>query len=299
MAKFFRREGQASGEPMPDPRCRRALVTGGSSGIGKAIAAALVRRGVSVAIAARDGARLARARAEIAAVAAAGAAVHAVEMDVADGTQAARGVRDAEDALGGIDLLVNNAGIPCAKRFDDITDEEFERVMAVNFFGVVHVTRAALPALRAHPGGHVAIVSSLAGLIAVYGYTAYAASKFALTGFAEALRQELRSAGVGVSVLYPPDVDTPQLAEENRTKPAETRAVAGNARVMTPEAVAESLLAGIARGRFRIIPGAEGRAADVAARLAPGLVRWIVDRQLSRVRKGPPGAGLDLRPPRR
>jgi len=131
------------------------------------------------------------------------------------------------------------------------------------------------------------VVSSLAGLISIYGYTAYGASKFALTGFAEALRQEVRRDGIGVSVLYPPDVDTPQLAEENLTKPAETRAVAGNTRILAPEAVAESLLAGIARGRFRIIPGAEGRVADLAARLAPGLVRWIVDRQLSRAEKAP------------
>ena len=272
---------------MRDFRGRRALVTGGSSGIGKAVASALARRGAHVAIAARNPARLAAAQAEIASAATGGAVVHAVAMDVAARSQAAEGVRAAQAALGGLDLLVANAGIPCAKRFEDITDAELERVMAVNFFGVVHVVRAALPALRERRDGHVAVVSSLAGLISIYGYTAYGASKFALTGFAEALRQEVRRDGIGVSVLYPPDVDTPQLAEENLTKPAETRAVAGNTRILAPEAVAESLLAGIARGRFRIIPGAEGRVADLAARLAPGLVRWIVDRQLSRAEKAP------------
>jgi len=273
---------------MRDFRGRRALVTGGSSGIGKAVATALVRRGARVAIAARDAARLATAQAEIASAAASGgAAVAAVEMDVADPEQAASGVRNVQRALGGLDLLVNNAGIPCAKRFEDISDAEFERVMAVNFFGAVHVTRATLPDLKAQRGGHVAFVSSLAGLIAIYGYTAYAPSKFALTGFAEALRQEVLPFGIGVSVLYPPDVDTPQLAEENRTKPAETRAVAGNTRTMDADAVAESLLAGIARGRLRIIPGVEGRFADLAARHAPGLVRWVVDRQLSRFQSAP------------
>jgi 3-dehydrosphinganine reductase len=265
-------------------RGRRALVTGGSSGIGKAVAAALARRGASVAIAARDPARLAAAEREISAAATGGAAVHAVPMDVADAASTARGTQQAIDALGGLDLLVANAGIPCAKRFEDIPDAEFERVMAVNFFGVVHATRAALPALKAQRSGHVAIVSSLAGLIAIYGYTAYSPSKFALTGFAEALRQELVPFGIGVSVLYPPDVDTPQLAEENRTKPPETRAIAGNARMMMADTVAEALLRGVASGRFRIIPGLEGRAADLASRLAPGLVRWIVDRQLTRAR---------------
>jgi 3-dehydrosphinganine reductase len=269
---------------MRDFRGRRALVTGGSSGIGKAIATALVRRGASVAIVARDAARLEAARAEIAADATGGAAVHAVSMDVADAEVAARGMHEAIDALGGLDLLVANAGIPCAKRFEDVSDAEFERVMAVNFFGVVHATRAALPVLKAQRSGHVVIVSSLAGLIAIYGYTAYAPSKFALTGFAEALRQEVRPFGIDVSVLYPPDVDTPQLAEENRTKPAETRAIAGNARMMTADAVAEILLKGVARRRFRIVPGLEGRLADLAARLAPGLVRAIVDRQLARAR---------------
>ena len=268
-------------------RGRRALVTGGSSGIGKAVATALVRRGARVAIAARDAARLAAAQVEIASAAASDGAVTAVEMDVADPVRAADGVRAAQRALGGLDLLVNNAGIPCAKRFEDISDAEFERVMAVNFFGAVHVTRAALPDLKAQRAGHVSFVSSLAGLIAIYGYTAYAPSKFALTGFAEALRQEVLPFGIDVSVLYPPDVDTPQLAEENRTKPAETRAVAGNTRTMDAGAVAESLLAGIARGRFRIIPGVEGRLADLAARHAPGLVRWVVDRQLSRFQSAP------------
>ena len=266
---------------------RRALVTGGSSGIGKAIATALARRGARVAIAARDGARLAAARAEISSSAFEGAIVHAIEMDVARREQVAAGVRAAQGALGGLDLLVNNAGIPCAKRFEEIGDTEFERVMAVNFFGAVHVTRAALPALKEQRAGHLAFVSSLAGLIAIYGYTAYSPSKFALTGFAEALRQEVRPFGISVSVLYPPDVDTPQLAEENRTKPAETRAVAGNTRTLAADAVAESLLAGIARGRFRIVPGAEGRLADLAARWAPGLVRRIVDRQLSRAQSAP------------
>ncbi len=100
--------------------------------------------------------------------------------------------------------------------------------------------------------------------------------------FTEVLRQELRGRGIAVSVLLPPDTDTPQLAEENREKPAATRALAGNVPVLAPEAVADALLEGLASGRAVIVPGWRARATLWAARLAPGLVRRIIDREIAR-----------------
>jgi 3-dehydrosphinganine reductase len=125
--------------------------------------------------------------------------------------------------------------------------------------------------------GAVCNVSSMAGVIGIYGYTAYAASKFAIIGFSQCLRAELWPHGVRVSVVCPPDTDTPQLEFENRYKPKETRAIAGNVKTMTAEAVAASMLAGMAAGTFEIIPGMDGQVSALAQRLVPGVVRWVCD----------------------
>jgi 3-dehydrosphinganine reductase len=269
-------------------RGKRALVTGGSSGIGRAIALSLVRAGARVAILARHPGPLEAVLAELdAALPRSGAKERcaAIQCDVADAAQCAAAVARAVDELGGLDLVVNNAGIAHAARFEDTGLDVFRRVLEVNFLGTVHVTRAALPTLRAQGHGHVANVSSLAGLIAVYGYSAYAPSKFAVTAFSEVLRQELRPHGIGVSVCFPPDTDTPQLAAENRSKPPETRALAGNAALLSPEEVADAVLDGVARGRFWIIPGRSARLVAWASRIAPGLARAVVDREIRRIRR--------------
>ena len=266
---------------------RRALVTGGSSGIGRATALRLAERGAHVAILARGEAALASVRAELARAAPRSEQrFAAIPCDVADAAQVADAVAAAIAALGGLDLVVNNAGIPRAARFEDTSAEEFRRVLDVNFLGAVHVVRAALPELRAQGHGDVANVSSLAGLVAIYGYSAYAPSKFALAAFSEVLRQELRPYGIRVAACFPPDTDTPQLAAENVTKPPETRALAGNASLLSAEAVADALLAGIARGRAVIIPGRSARLLAWVARLAPGIVRLVVDREVARSRRG-------------
>jgi 3-dehydrosphinganine reductase len=273
-------------------RGARALVTGGSSGIGRAIAVRLVRAGAHVGIVARGAERLQAVRAELVTAAADPARrIAAIPADVATCAQAEAAVASCADALGGLDLVVNNAGVALAARFEETHPDAFRRLLEVNLLGTVYVTRAALPYLRAAPRGHVVNVSSLAGLLAVYGYTAYAASKYAVTGFSEALRQELRPRGIGVSVCFPPDTDTPQLAEENRTKPAETRALAGTAAVLSADAVASALLEGVARGRFWIVPGRRARLVAWAARHVPGLVRAVIDREVARVQAGaPPGS---------
>jgi len=262
-------------------RGSRVLVTGGSSGIGKATARALVRAGGHVVIAARDPARLAAAAESLRAERCdPGQVVEAVGLDVSDPHEVEHGMEQALAALGGLDVLVNNAGVALAARFLETSPGDFERLMRTNYLGMVHVTRAALPGLVAQGSGHVVNVSSLAGLIGIYGYTAYAASKFAVVGFSQALRQELRPHGIGVSVVCPPDTDTPQLAEENRTKPDETRAIAGSVRMLSAETVAEALLDGVARRRFLVVPGLEARWTERLTRHLPGLARWVMDRSL-------------------
>jgi 3-dehydrosphinganine reductase len=117
----------------------------------------------------------------------------------------------------------------------------------------------------------------MAGVIGIYGYTAYSASKFALCGFSQCLRAEMWPHGIRVSVCLPPDTDTPQLAFENQYKPAETKAIAGNVKTLPAPVVAEAMLAGMAANSFEIVPGFDGWTSALAQRLVPGVVRMVCD----------------------
>jgi 3-dehydrosphinganine reductase len=235
-----------------------AIITGGSSGIGKAIAIRLAREGADVTIMARRAEMLAAARSEIeAARCDARQRIRDIQVDVAD----ARAIRDAiaraEAECGPCDLAIASAGIALPGYFAEIPDVVFTQTMEVNYFGSLHLARAVLPGMRVRRRGHIVFVSSGAGIIGVYGYSAYSPSKFAVRGLAEVLRAELVADGVAVSIVYPPDTDTPQLAAEKELKPHETRAVTAAARTLTADAVARATLTGVRRRRFAITPGAE------------------------------------------
>jgi 3-dehydrosphinganine reductase len=124
--------------------------------------------------------------------------------------------------FGKLDALVNAAGIPLPKEFEATSSHEVEHVLRVNVVGSANAVAACLPHLKKTGNGRIVLVSSMAGQVGLFGYTAYAASKFGLVGFAQALAMEVRRYNVFVSVLYPPDTDTPGFAEENKIKPAET-----------------------------------------------------------------------------
>ncbi len=263
---------------------RRVFITGGSSGIGLALARSLVAQGAHVAIAARGAEQLERARAELAAEARGDQRVEAFVLDVSDRVAVSAVSAAVLEALGGIDLLVNNAGITHPGYAWELDDEVFERMVQVNYLGTVWVTRAFLPVLMEQRSGQVVNVSSIAGLMGVFGYTAYGASKFAVSGFTESLRQELKPHGVGVSLLCPPDTDTPQLAYEEDLKPVETKALAGTVKPMSAQAVAQAMLDGVAAGRPVIIPGMDGWVTVWLARHFPWLARWVMDRMIRKAR---------------
>src|SRR5581483_7564878 len=114
-----------------------------------------------------------------------------------------------------------------------------------------------VPGMRQRRSGHIALVSSGAGIVGIFGYSAYSPAKFALRGLAEVLRSELTRDGIGISIVYPPDTDTPQLAAENLIKPVETKAIAAGAKTWRPEDVARCIMNGVDRRRFVITPGWE------------------------------------------
>jgi 3-dehydrosphinganine reductase len=265
---------------------RHVIITGGSSGIGKATAQLLASRGANVSIVGRDANKLAQARAEIEAVRAQPATVVLpISADVADRVQAEHAIQTAINQLGAPDGLITCAGVAHPGYFRELPLEIFEQTMAINYFGTLYCLKAALPAMEQQRKGHVVMVSSGAGLIGIYGYTPYSPSKFALRGLAEAVRGELKVSGIRTSIVYPPDTDTPQLAAENRTKPPETKRITATAKTWTAAAVAQQIVAGMEKQVFVIAPGQEmGVLARLHSLIAPGL-NWYFDRIVAETRR--------------
>lgn len=265
-----------------------ALITGGSSGIGLAAARLLVRRGEAVTILARDPDRLAAAeRLLLAERTAPDQPVAALAADVTDAEALAAAIAAARARAGPVRRLVTSAGTALPGRFEALDADTFRRQMEVNYLGTVNAVRAVLAEMRAARAGRIGLMSSGAGLIGLFGYTAYAPTKFAVRGFGEALAAELSGSGVTVSICYAPDTDTPQLAAERLTKPPQTQAITGAARVFSPERVAAALIAGMDRGRLEIAPGIEMRLLNRFHSAGGPLIRRYLDALARRA----PGAG--------
>ncbi|MEM8502454.1 MAG: SDR family oxidoreductase [Cyanobacteria bacterium P01_D01_bin.1] len=237
---------------------QHAIITGGSSGIGKAIALRLAQQGTNVSIISRSQAKLQSARAEIEAARKTDTQkVLTVVGDVGDRPQAEQAIKTALEQLGPPTLLITSAGIARPGHFQELPVEAFEQAISTNYLGTLYCIRAVLPVMEQQSTGHICLISSAAGLIGLYGYSAYGPSKFAVRGLAESLRAELKPMGIGVSIAYPPDTDTPQLVEENKTKPAATKQITATAKLWQPDEVAQAILAGIQKNKFEISPGTE------------------------------------------
>lgn len=267
---------------IPYYRDRLVFLTGGSSGIGLSAARILRRSGAHLILAARRAEALEQARASLHGEGP--GELHLLPLDVGD-RDAVFAAASALPSKRPVQVILNNAGVTLPGHFLDLPLDEFERQMRINYLGSVYCTRALLPGLIAQGSGHVAFVSSLLGQMGLFGYSAYAPTKFALRGFAECLRCELKPRGITVSVCYPPDTDTPQHAFELPLLPEETRACAGNAAVISADQVAEKLLSGMARGCFDILPDRSSWFATVMNRLAPGIVRATFDSDIRKIQK--------------
>ncbi len=265
---------------------KNVIVTGGSSGIGRATARMLVQRGANVAIIARRQALLDAALAEFEAERVAPAQVfQAYSADLSDWEQAQAAIAAVTAGDRTPDILINAAGITHPGYFEELPIEVFRRIMDVDFFGTLYPIKLVTPMMIARRSGHIVNFSSVAGFLGAFGYSAYGAAKFAVRGFSDVLRSELKPYGVHVHVVFPPDTDTPQLHEENKIKPLETSELAGKVNLLQPEDVAREVIRGIERNRYNIIPGFESKLAFLLSNGVSGLLRWYVDRIIASSRK--------------
>jgi short-subunit dehydrogenase len=253
-------------------RGRTAVVTGAAGGIGRGIAAALARRGCALALLDIDDAALARTAAELAAL---GVAVSRHHIDVSDRNAVAAFPQRVAAEHQGIDLLVNNAGVALGGSFEETSETDFEWLFGINFWGVVQMTRAFLPLMQKSEEARLVNISSLFGLIAPPGQTAYCASKFAVRGFSESLRHELAGTRVGVTVVHPGGVAT-SIARNARfptnlstVQVAKRHRLADAFLTMPPEIAGETIVRGVENRKPRVLVGSDAKFAALVERLMP------------------------------
>jgi 3-dehydrosphinganine reductase len=210
-------------------------------------------------------------------------------MDVSDAAQAAGLVDEVRGRVGVPDLVINSAGVARPGYFHKVDPQDFRWMMDINYFGAVNTIRAVVPAMIERGSGHIVNISSGVFFLPVFGYTAYGASKFALTGLSEILRAEMKAHGIRVSVVFPPNVDTPQLAYESQFRPPEARALMALDPILSPEVsperMAAAILRGIKRGKFAIFASPADSLFYRVSRLLGGVAFLIMDRMSARAPK--------------
>jgi 3-dehydrosphinganine reductase len=233
------------------------LITGGSSGIGLSLAKQLAQAQANVWILARRPEQLEKAMLEIEACRKNPSQNFGwIEADVSDEHQLDGELSKFLESSGVPDILINCAGYARPGLFNDLDSDVFRQEMAVNYFGLVYTCKKIAPGMAARGSGHIINVSSMAGFIGTIGYTAYCGSKFAVRGFTDTLRFELKKSNIRVSIVYPPDTRTPGFEVENRYKPAITKAFTeDNGGVFEPDDVARVILKDAAKGKYTILPG--------------------------------------------
>jgi butyryl-CoA dehydrogenase len=270
---------------MKDFRGRVAAITGAGSGIGRALANELARRGTHLALCDIDDPGLAETAAQCEGF---GVKITSEHLDVA--------YRDAVYAWadrvvadhGRVNLIINNAGVALGATVESMSYEDFEWLMNINFWGVVYGTKAFLPYLKQAGEGHIVNLSSVFGLISVPSQSAYNAAKFAVRGFTDTLRMELEieAANVSVTTVHPGGIKT-NIARNARLDPS-IRDFAGDpekaaaeferAFITSPEKAAGQILAAVQRDRRRALIGPDAKAIDLVSRLPAGLYQSILTR---------------------
>jgi NAD(P)-dependent dehydrogenase (short-subunit alcohol dehydrogenase family) len=247
---------------------RVAVVTGAGSGIGRALALDLAGRGARLALSDIDEVAVADTAASCEKL---GAQAKGYRLDVADRAAVAAHADEVVGEYGRVNLVVNNAGVALMATVEEMRYEDLDWLMGINFWGVVHGTKAFLPHLIASGEGHLVNVSSVFGLVGVPTQSAYNAAKFAVRGFTESLRQEMliERRRVGVSCVHPGGIQTNIARDARATGGTAQERATDFAKIAktTPEDAAKTIIKGVQRNRARILIGADAHVIDAAPRL--------------------------------
>ncbi len=263
-------------------------ITGAAGGIGRALALELAARGADLALADRDEAGLKA----VAAAIGTGRKVSTHRVDVGEPAEIAAFAQAAIAGHPSLNILINNAGVALLGQFGEIDQSQMDWLMNINFWGVVHSTRAFLPHLASRPEAHIVNLSSIFGIIGPPGQTAYAASKFAVRGFSESLRHELQMAAspVRLSVVHPGGVAT-NIARNSRTgsgvsdnaRRSETIERFDRVAKTTPQAAAIRIIEGIEKNQPRILIGSDARMMDLLQRFRPATYWAVLAKRIEKM----------------
>lgn len=260
---------------------KHVFITGGSSGIGLAAACQLASRGANISILARRENLLKTAEQQVIShCISPEQQVNTLKADVSHLQQIIPALEEFEAQHGTPDILINSAGIAYPGKFSALAPEVFRDLININYLGTVYTCRAFVNGMIKRGSGHIVNISSMAGFLGTYGYSGYGASKYAVRGFSEVLRAELKPRGIKVSIVYPPDTLTPQLEFESNLKPAITRELADAAGVMTADQVAAAILKGLEKGSYTILPGFQSRFFYILSSLLGDLTFMVMDMEI-------------------
>lgn len=264
---------------------KNCFIAGGSTGIGFSLAKKLVQSGANVHILARTEASLKNAVQDLQSYRISpDQKIGYLIGDVSDPEKIRIVLSDFQHEHGTPDFLFNCAGVVHPGRFEELSLEKFRWMVDINYLGSVYVISAFLPAMLARKTGHIINIGSGASFLGIYGYTAYSGSKFAIRGMSDALRSEIRPYNIALSIVYPPDTQTPQLEYEEKYKPAITKEISGVIKPLSAEWVAEKILAGVKKRKYVIIPDFQTRLLyRLNSLLGDGAYRvmdWMVDNAI-------------------
>lgn len=263
-----------------------AIITGGSSGIGFELARSFVESGQSVCLIARDIDKLDTAVKILKQLQPApNSFIDFLSIDVSDYEALQEKLSAYINAHGSPGYLFNFAGIAHPGEFGTLTPDIFSSTINTNLLGTIYPTLITYPYMRNRSAGHIINCSSGAGFLGLYGYTAYSASKFAVKGFTDSLRLELKNDNISVSLVFPPDTQTPQLDYENSLKPAITKEVNGISHTVSPEFVALEIIKGVLRKDYLILVGSETKLFYHLSNALGPLTHHLMDFLVARARK--------------
>lgn len=261
---------------------KTVFIIGASTGIGFAMAVELAKSNCTLCLVARDIKKLEPAKKRIEAYGSAPCFVFAADAKNYDALKTV--LDNAVQQAGVPDILINCVGRAYPDHFENITPAMMEDTMQTNFGSMWNAAHIMVPHMKAG-GGKIVNTSSVAGFLGVFGYADYSASKFAIIGFSEVLKQELAKYRIKVQVLCPPDTNTPGYETENKSKPEETKKISESGKLLSPDVVAKEAIRGIESNSFLILPGVDSKLTHWLKRYFPFIVNTVMDRAIKQVEK--------------